>query len=272
MIKRSLLRPRSRSSHARPGQAIAVGLGVALWALPAAAHIELTLPSARYTPDHQKNEPCGHADNPPGEDPPHVYQPGETITVMWDEFINHNGHFRIAFDPTGTDNFTSPTGFDDFYNSPEVLLDDIADDQNGGIHMVEVTLPDEPCNPCTLQLIQVMNDGTWGPGTSDLYFQCADIVLENVAADSGSEGGDSTDGGATSDGETSGGSTNGGEGPGEDTSSPSGGSDGSGEGSDGGDGAEEGEGGCSCRSSGGSSGSAAWLLLGLIALRRRSDR
>ncbi|MCA9712801.1 MAG: lytic polysaccharide monooxygenase, partial [Myxococcales bacterium] len=147
--------------------------------------------------------PCGHPDNPPGEAAPTVYEAGQTITVRFDEFVQHTGYFRVAVDTSGTDGFVSPASFDDFYNSPQVLLDDIADAQDGGLHEVEVTLPDTTCDPCSLQLIQVMtDDGAFGPGTDDLYFQCADIVLVPAGTNGGSGSGDggSGDGGPGSDG------------------------------------------------------------------------
>lgn len=264
--------------------AAALALGVGLWAVPADAHIEMTSPLARYSPDQQKAEPCGHPDNPPGAGPVATYQAGETITVQFEEFVDHSGHFRIALDPTGTDNFTSPTGFQDFYNSPEVLLDEIAD-MGGGMYSVDVTLPDEPCDPCTLQLIQVMNDGSWGPGTSDLYFQCADIVIEGSAATTTDPGTTSADG---TGGEESSAGGDVGSGDGNDTGSGGPvGTEGSSSGNGGGEGsgtstgeaptgttdpdAEEGEdGGCGCRASASTPMTAApWLLVAVVAWRRR---
>ncbi len=252
--------------------AITATAGPCLAAGQAQAHVELLTPSARYTPDHQKDDPCGHVTNPPGEARPTVLTAGETITVRFEEFVQHTGHFRIALDPTGTDAFVSPTGFDDLYNSPEVLLDDIPDDQDGGLHTVEVTLPDEPCDPCTLQLIQVMtDDGAWGPGNDDLYFQCADIVIEVAAA----EGGESTSSSAT----TASDETSGGDGmpatSGVNTTAPfTTGDDGPGGGGDSSSGSssagQDEDGGCGCHSDGGAPGSLAWLLLtGGLAFRRR---
>jgi len=276
--------PRSSLSARRLAAAFAVGVG--LWAVPAAAHIELTSPAARYSSDFQKDPPCGHPDNPPGQGPVATFQAGETITIEFDEFIDHPGHYRVALDPTGTDDFTSPAGFDDFYNSPEVILDDIAD-MGGGVYSIEVTLPDTPCDPCTLQLIQVMNDGSWGPGDSDLYFQCADIVIEGVAGgtEEPTTGSDGTAGEATGGDETTGGQ--GGTSPGGDVGS--GGPVGSEGGSTGGNASEgtageteagsggssgpsdsdESEGGCSCRAEAGSSAAVPWLLVALVAWRRR---
>lgn len=267
--------------------AAALALGVALWAGPAAAHIELQIPAARYSADMQKDPPCGHPDNPPGAGPVATYQAGETITVQFEETVNHAGHFRIALDTTGTDTFTLPTGFDDFYNSSEVLLDDIPD-MAGGVYMVDVTLPDTPCDPCTLQLIQVMNDGSWGPGDSDLYFNCADIAIEGAGAGSGGTGTGGGDGTGGSGGDGTGGDVGGdvgsgagSEGGNEGGSSGVGGSEGTGgggtadgasTGSSGSDGSEDDKGGCSCRASSGGScpaSAAPWLLVALIARRRR---
>jgi MYXO-CTERM domain-containing protein len=267
-------RPRSRSMLAT-----GLALGVGLWALPAAAHVALLTPMARYSQDYQKSEPCGHPDNPPGAGPVATYQAGETITIQFEEFVDHGGHYRVALDPTGTDSFTSPTGFTDFYNSPGVLLDEIPD-MAGGMYSVDVTLPDVPCDPCTLQLIQVMNDGSWGPGTSDLYFQCADIVIEGAG---GGTAGDGTGGGDTGGGGSTGGE--GGTSPGGDVGSgepvgsegaetQSNGSEGSagdsGSGSSTGPDSEGDEGGCSCRTDAGAPTTAApWLLVALAAWRRR---
>ena len=111
--------------------AAALVLGVGLWVGPAAAHITMLSPAARYSADMQKAPPCGHPDNPPGAGPVATYQAGETITVQFEETVDHAGHFRLALDTTGTDTFTLPTGFDDFYNSPEVILDDIPDMAGG---------------------------------------------------------------------------------------------------------------------------------------------
>ena len=36
------------------------------------------------------------------------YEPGETIEVRWDEYVDHPGHYRNAFDPDGDDDFVDP--------------------------------------------------------------------------------------------------------------------------------------------------------------------
>ncbi len=93
----------------------------------------------------------------------------------------------------------------DFDNNSTILLENIPDN-DGGEYEVEVTLPDLECDNCTLQVIQVMLDKPpYGDG-NDLYYQCADVILEFGAATSGSTGegstGDDTSGGSTGDGST----------------------------------------------------------------------
>jgi MYXO-CTERM domain-containing protein len=116
------------------------------------------------------------------------------ITITLDEFVDHGGHFRISFSEDGTDQFVNPTAFDDFYNDPSVLLDDIPDNQDGGIHEIDFVVPDVNCNPCTIQALQVMSGGSFSEGS--LYYNCADIVIEG--ASQGTTGGSMEGGSATS--------------------------------------------------------------------------
>jgi hypothetical protein len=106
------------------------------------------------------------------------YAPGETITLRWRETIGHAGRWRVAFDPDGAD-------MDDF--NANILLD-IPDptgtDGNtgdGDLWEVEVTLPDLPCDGCTLQLVQMMDGDTNSPVADPVgrssYYQCADIQI-----------------------------------------------------------------------------------------------
>jgi len=164
---------------------------VLAWAVPASAHIEMISPPGRYSADFIKDAPCGMVGNPPGVNPPTVLQAGEMITIQIDEFVDHGGHFRIAFSEDGTDQFVSPTAFDDFYNDPSVLMDNIPDNQDGGIHEIDFVVPDVNCDPCTLQVLQIMSGGTFSEGS--LYYNCADIVIQGASA--GTDGG-STDGGS----------------------------------------------------------------------------
>ncbi len=140
----------------------------------ALAHIEMDKPSP--VTDSLKDGPCGAGDHQRGDDVT-VYAPGETIRVRWHETIDHPSTYRIAFDEDGDDSFEDPKTTDDFYVNDGVLLDEIPD-QDDGVFSVEVTLPDTPCENCTLQLIQLMLDKPpYEAGTNDLYYQCADIAL-----------------------------------------------------------------------------------------------
>ena len=153
---------------------------VTLLALPVAeAHISQISPTPRT--QSQKEGPCGAAGSTRGE--PQVFRPGETITVEWDETVDHPGHYRIAFDPDGEDDFPLPNQPDD--NFATTLVDQITD-KAGGLYSQEITFPDIECDNCTLQLIQIMT--TQVPYNS-FYFQCSDIVLSNATSETGPDAG-----------------------------------------------------------------------------------
>ncbi|HEY7771608.1 MAG TPA: SCE4755 family polysaccharide monooxygenase-like protein [Marinagarivorans sp.] len=119
----------------------------------------------RNDSDDIKTGPCGAART----SNPAVFKTGETVTLQWEATINHRGYFRIAFSPANDE------GFDN-----HVLLDNIPERTGTGEYSAEVTLPDEPCDNCTLQLIQVMLDRN--PPTN--YYACADIqLLEDATSD-----------------------------------------------------------------------------------------
>jgi MYXO-CTERM domain-containing protein len=187
------------------------------FALPAAAHISLDrggTHKSRYGDADAaiKTGPCGKANGAKGTNI-YTYEPGQTITVSFLEFVPHPGYFRFAFDNDGDNDFVTPKsikpvdpkracpsnsadqcGKSDFYNSPTVLpnMDNLDPHLAGDPekYTYQVKLPDVECANCTLQLIQVMEDlvhgpYTPGPGTpgdtfyvSDVYYQCIDIVLK----------------------------------------------------------------------------------------------
>lgn len=145
---------------------VAVALLV-LTTATAQAHIALTFPPPR-TAD-QKAGPCGTLGSVRGGNVT-TFQPGETITVEWDETVDHPGHFRIAFDDAGDDAFQNPNNPDDNFRS--TLVEPIAD-KSGGHYTQQVTLPTQPCASCTLQLMQIM---TTAVPYNSFYYQCADIT------------------------------------------------------------------------------------------------
>jgi len=176
---------------------LGVALGVA--STPALAHLELTSPVSRYGRAVLKDGPCGQTGGQRTTNVT-VLRPGATLEVAWNEYINHPGYFRIAFDEAGDDSFRDPVctsgcdgrtpTFEPAADDETILLDDIPDTR-GGDSVVSVTLPDVECDTCTLQVIQVMFDKP--PQTSpgnDIYYQCADLVLSRDAADAGPVAGD----------------------------------------------------------------------------------
>ncbi len=133
----------------------------------ASAHELLEEPLRRY--DDMKGGPCGRGGDEDGRTSRFTrYQPGETITVRWSETIDHVGSWVIAFDDDGADQ----ADFD------EHILHTQADPPNasGQAWQAEVTLPDVTCSNCTLQLRQIMTTSET-PSPSQIYFQCADLVL-----------------------------------------------------------------------------------------------
>jgi len=156
---------------------------VALSPLSARAHLGLDSPVSRYGPDVLKTGPCGVAG---GERTNKVnyYEPGATIEVRWNEYVDHPGHYRIAFDDDGVDDFVDPATMMEFDSNDTVLLDDISDGEPSQSDFVAtVTLPNITCDNCTLQVIQVMYDKPpyETPG-NDIYYQCADLVLREGGA------------------------------------------------------------------------------------------
>jgi uncharacterized protein (TIGR03382 family) len=157
----------------------------------ASAHIEMTSPAPR-TAD-QKAGPCGAAGSVRGTKVT-TFQPGETITVEWNETVDHPGHFRISFATDGN-NFQNPNNPGDAF--PETMVEPIAD-KSGGHYTQAVTMPMAPCENCTLQLMQIM---TTAVPYNSFYFQCADIRIGGDPVDpTDPPPGGETDGGCSSSG------------------------------------------------------------------------
>lgn len=162
----------------------------------AAAHIDLVGPGSRYGRNNIKSAPCGDGSDTRSSTV-FTYTAGETITLEWEEYVDHPGHYRVAFDPDGTDDFQAPNCTSDcstrnpsfeFDVNDAVLVDDISD-KSGGTYTTTVQLPEVTCDRCVLQVIQVMYDKPpfEVPG-NDLYYQCADLKL--VAPSNGDVGPD----------------------------------------------------------------------------------
>ncbi len=140
------------------------------------AHIEITSHTTRHGPDKQKRGPCGVEGSSRGETI-YSYRHGETVTLEWYEFVDHPGHYRVAFDDAGDDDFADPISPDDRYTNATVLRDGIEDIPDVHTYEVDVELPDITCETCTIQIIQVMLDKPpYGDG-NDLYYHCIDVRL-----------------------------------------------------------------------------------------------
>jgi hypothetical protein len=84
---------------------------------------------------------------------------GSKVQVKFESIIYHQGIFKIYFSPANDQSFT-------------LLADNIKDFADQQFQTYTLTLPDQACEKCTLQLIQTMPDS----GNS-LYYSCADIRL-----------------------------------------------------------------------------------------------
>ncbi|HRH77491.1 MAG TPA: hypothetical protein PK129_09120 [Cellvibrionaceae bacterium] len=89
---------------------------------------------------------------------------GSKVQVKFESVIFHSGVFKIYFSPANDANFV-------------LLADNIKDYANQPFQTYTLSLPNQPCDACTLQLIQTMPDS----GNS-LYYSCADIRLVKPAS------------------------------------------------------------------------------------------
>jgi MYXO-CTERM domain-containing protein len=161
----------------------------------AQAHEALVEPVSRYDSDGfsaNKACPCGLGPNnqlcseattsdPNRSTRINEYDAGETITVSLHEVVGHSGRWRIAFDPDGADMLdeADPAG-------------SVGNTGKGDLWEWQITLPSEPCDNCTLQVLQIMNGNTVDPVADptgqSTYYQCADLLLVGTGTDTGGTG------------------------------------------------------------------------------------
>jgi len=185
---------------------------VSLLAASALAHVELDYPPPRAAGQSEgnlKNTPCGQ--NTDGRtDRVTVFEPGQTITLTFNEFINHPSYYRVAFDPDG-DTFPMRSGVpanatesiqtaqaaeQALFQGTGSLLLAVVPEVNGAASSATVTLPDMECENCTLQLIEFMYDKA---DPQHGYYQCADIALRSAGTVVDPGDGDGDDGLGTPD-------------------------------------------------------------------------
>jgi len=164
----------------------------------ASAHVTLTSPPPR-TLDN-KAGPCGATGGKRGTKVT-TFAPGATITVEWDETVDHPGHYRIAFDDDGDDVFVNPNNPNDHFAF--TLMEPIPD-KAGGHYTQQITLPTATCANCTLQLMQIM---TTAVPYNSFYYQCADIAIAEGGDPGGGPAEPGADGGCAIGSKSPGGST-----------------------------------------------------------------
>jgi hypothetical protein len=201
----------------QPGPRAAFVLGIAVAATSAArasAHIDLLEPeprahgtAARDDTDidvnsNLKNAPCGQIASERTERVT-TYAPGQRITLRVREENAHVSYLRVRLDLDGADfplrtEVPAPETQEDAMAAElalgaEGLLAVVREDNDtpGFVHELEVTLPNETCLNCTLQVAQFMYDDPAAPH----YFQCADLVIADAPL-AGDAGGAAEGGGA----------------------------------------------------------------------------
>jgi hypothetical protein len=189
---------------------VLAGLAASAVALPALAHTRVKDPPPIGGADDLKLGPCGCSFAPGSTNPcPTTYpvttlEAGSLVNVTWTETVNHDGMFRVAFS-TKTPEAVTESDLD-----AGMVWEGTDTNMTAPADISEVvTVPNTPCDKCTLQVRQFM-EGSVNP----YYFSCAAVKI--VPAGSGTGG--SGPGAATSvgagPGATSGvGSTGSGSGP-----------------------------------------------------------
>lgn len=160
--------------------------GILAIATPASAHFELTSHMSRYGRDVLKAGPCGMADGQRTADRVYIGKPGIQVMLVWEEYIQHPGYYRIDFDDDGDDGFANPilpgcdadpeneiACFDRTTPVDSPMVNDIPDDATNYLY----TLPNIECDNCTLQVIQAMTDKPPYNTGNEIYYSCIDLIL-----------------------------------------------------------------------------------------------
>jgi hypothetical protein len=139
---------------------------------PAEAHFKLTAPPSWIVEnaqgDPQKTGPCGTTGGTRTNAVTQV-KPGSKLTLRWNETVPHPGHYRVAIAPDRsmlTDPMVTVQGNDcksaaiQMNPVPPVVADGLFPHTSAAVgkpYEVEVTVPNMPCDKCTLQIIQFMS-------------------------------------------------------------------------------------------------------------------
>jgi hypothetical protein len=126
---------------------------------------------------------------------------GDVVSVQWQTTVPHLGYFRIAL-AKNRDEFVDPQFIDPVKCSLDMAA--VASGAHDNVLMdgilysatkQDITIPDMPCDKCTLQVLQVMKDH--GPPNC-IYYHCADLKIVAAGSDAapGSAGGGAVNGSA----------------------------------------------------------------------------
>ena len=90
---------------------------------------------------------------------------GETITITWEETVQHPGRYEFSISLANDQNFVRM-----------LVVPDTQDNRNDLPHQYSAsfTVPSIACEACTFQMIQVMTEN---PNNPSLYYSCADIKI-----------------------------------------------------------------------------------------------
>lgn len=147
----------------------ALPLLAALLPSTASGHARLLAPTPRNNSTALKRPECGNVARTAN---PTKFEQGQTLTVNWEETVEHPGCFIVDVSPAGDTNWRQ--------------LQIFPDDATGALphpFSRQVTLPaDLVCDQCTLRLRQIMRSGTPCPPADvnpmvDVYYSCADITI-----------------------------------------------------------------------------------------------
>jgi MYXO-CTERM domain-containing protein len=167
---------------------VATVFGGLLLARPASAHFHLDGPvdwlATDAQGDPQKAGPCGSTTGAKSNKITKV-APGSKLKILWTETIPHPGHYRISLNKDrtkfvdavpvveGNDCKSAPIG----EPNAVILADGVevhGDVPTGTKFEHEITLPAEPCDDCTIQIVQFMSDHA----PPCFYYHCANIKID----------------------------------------------------------------------------------------------
>ncbi|MFO0612036.1 MAG: SCE4755 family polysaccharide monooxygenase-like protein [Polyangiaceae bacterium] len=148
-------------------------LASGMFVLSASAHTVLKTPQPLSPDDSAKTGPCGCSFAPGATKPCDANYKVTTVTagqqlkVTWTETIQHTGKFRVAFSSKTPETVTvADMDAGVVYEGADTNMTAPADISQ------TVTVPDTPCDLCTIQVRQFMENAA-----SPYYYTCAAVKI-----------------------------------------------------------------------------------------------